>query len=110
MKNDPNTTAGSGLHDAGCSPRDSAFARFHERRRQALLNYIEKRVARHVKNGGNDSPPYRKDCAIDGMRHLPGHSDRDTWNAAWEACMEQNRGTQRIPAPSNPESITEKLQ
>ena len=40
-----------------CSPCDSAFARFHAERRQALFDYIEKRVARHVitdVKGGSD--------------------------------------------------------
>jgi hypothetical protein len=79
---------GKGLDDTPCSPCDSAFARFHEERRQVLLDYIEKRVTRHVKSGGNDSPSYRKDCALDGIRDLPNHTDRDIWNAAWKACLE----------------------
>jgi len=89
--------AGGGCPEASCSPCDSAFARFHEERRQALLDHIEKCVARHVKNGGNDSPPYRTDCAYDGMRDLPGHSDRDIWNAAWEACLAQDPNHGKIP-------------
>ena len=71
-----------------CSSCESAFARFHEKRRERLIDYIEKRVARHVKSGGNDTPYYRSECAYDGMRDLPQHTDRDIWNAAWKACQE----------------------
>lgn len=83
-----NKNAGGGCPGATCSPSDSAYARFHGERRERLLAYIEDRVARHVKDGGNDSPSYRKDCAYDGMRDIPGHSDHDVWNAAWQACLE----------------------
>ena len=66
----------------------SSFATFHEARRKKLLAYIEQRVARHVKSGGNDTPYYRTQCAYDGMRDLPKHSDREIWDAAWKACEE----------------------
>ena len=78
-------------------PRDSAYAQFHAERRQKLLAYIEDRVAEHVAGGGNDSLSYRMDCAYDGMLTLPGHTDRDIWNAAWEACIAQS--TQTAPKP-----------
>lgn len=71
-----------------CSPCELAFARFHEKRRERLVAFVEKRVARHVKSGGNDTPYYRSECAYDGMRVLPQHADRDVWNAAWKACLE----------------------
>lgn len=87
-QNSTKLEAESALRDAACSPCDSAFARFHDDRRKDLLDYIEERVANHVADGGNDSPSYRKDAAFDGMRDLPGHSDRDIWNAAWKACLE----------------------
>jgi hypothetical protein len=88
---------GEGCPEAACSPSDSAYARFHKERRERLLTYIEDRAARHVADGGNDSPPYRKDCAYDGMRDLPGHSDRDIWNAAWEACLAQDPACGKKP-------------
>ena len=78
-------------------PRESAYARFHAERRQKLLAYIEGRVAEHVAGGGNDCPSYRSDCAYDGIRDLPGHTDRDIWNAAWEACISQS--TKTAPTP-----------
>ena len=53
-----------------------------------MVEYIEKRIAQHVKNGNNDSPSYRMECSYDAMRDLPQHSDRDIWNAAWNASME----------------------
>ena len=99
MKNEPTPTEGqasdrqgdgSALRGAARSPSDSAYARFHKERRERLLSYIEYRAARHVADGGNDSPPYRIDCVYDGMRDLPGHSDRDIWNAAWTACLAQD--------------------
>ena len=65
---------------------ESAWRKFHEDRRVALEAYIEERTRKHVKSGGNDSPSYRMYAAIDGMRDIPGHSDRDVWRAAWEEC------------------------
>ena len=88
--NPTNHKAGRGCPGASCSPCEIAFARFHESRRQKLIDYIEKRVARHVKSGGNDSPSYRNDCAYDGIRDLPGNSDREIWNAAWNVCLENS--------------------
>lgn len=77
--------AGSDCPETSCSQSEIAYARFFDDRRERLLAYIEARVAQHVEDGGNNSTSYRKDCAYDGMRELPGHSDRDIWNAAWEA-------------------------
>jgi hypothetical protein len=79
--------ADEGLDETTCSPCDLAYRRFHDERRVALESYIEKRTRKHVKSGGNDSPSYRMNAAYDGMRDLPGHSDRDIWNAAWKACL-----------------------
>lgn len=74
-----------------CSPSYFAYAQFHESRRQKLLAYIEKKVARHVESGGNDCGTVRHCYALDGIRDLHGHSDRDIWNAAWKACLENAR-------------------
>jgi hypothetical protein len=68
-----------------------AYRKFHEERRQRLLDYIEARVAEHVADGGNDVSHYRNECAINGMMNLQGHNDKDVWNAAWKACEEHNK-------------------
>ena len=75
------------IHPAPCSSCDLAYQRFHDERRVTLEAYIENRTQKHVKSGGNDSPSYRINVAYDGMRDLPGHSDRDIWDAAWKACL-----------------------
>ena len=71
--------------------RDAAYHQFHSARRKKLLDYVEKRTRGWKKKGGNDSPPVRTSYAYEGMERLPGHKDKDIWDAAWEACMKSTK-------------------
>jgi hypothetical protein len=71
--------------------RDTAYHQFHAARRKKLLDYIEKRVKEWVQMGGGDNGYIRSSAAYDGMENLPGHKDKDIWNAAWKACMKARK-------------------
>lgn len=72
-------------------PVDAAYAKFHESRRLALVEYVDQQIAEHVADGGYDTLHARYDFALNGLRDLPLHSDRGVWNAAWEACREAGK-------------------
>jgi hypothetical protein len=63
-----------------------AFEDFHEKRRIKVLEYVEKCVADHVKDGGIDTYSYRADCMIEAMKTFPECRDFGIWEAAWNAC------------------------
>lgn len=87
----------------------SAYDSFHSKRLQNLEEYVKKAKQDRVKRGWNDSPSVEWECRYEGIKRLSGFSERDVWDAAWDAALSclpnpqaEGRGSDATATKTNP--------